>query len=446
MRTFLGVLLESLTILALVAANGFFVAAEFALVKVRTSQLRPLEKLGGLRVRLAIRATEHLDAALSATQLGITLASLGLGWIGEPFLAHRLAPVLERVGVVDPTAVKSISFGVAFTLITFLHIIFGELAPKSLAIQRAKGVSLWVSAPLMAFHTVFFPVIWALNSLANLFLRMVGLGPATEGEHSFSADELEYVFSHASHAHPADALVNKLMVQSLRVRSTTAQQIMLPKEEVVVLWMDRPLKDNLRIAQVSALSRLPVCRGSKDNVEGMLLVREWLWQIAALGPDMPFEPLIRPVLMFDLKTTVPTMIEKFRAERSHLAIVRSESGGTAGIVTFEDVLEEIVGDIRDEFDIGNGPVFEHSAHAIVVSPTLTLRELQAETGWPFECSPRETVGAWFLRSFGAGVTPRRGDVVTVGEYQLTATEVNAERLRRVRVERVQPEADADEDS
>ncbi len=434
MRTFLGILLESLTILALVAANGFFVAAEFALVKVRTSQLRPLQKTGGWRVRAAIKASEHLDAALSATQLGITLASLGLGWIGEPFLAHRLGPLLAKFGVVDPVAVKSISFGLAFTVITFLHIIFGELAPKSLAIQRAKGVSLWVSGPLLVFYYVFFPVIWSLNNLANLFLRWAGLGPATEGEHAFSADELEYVFSHASHAHPADALVNKLMVQSLRVRSTMAFQIMIPKEEVVVLWLDRPLKDNLRVAQVSGLSRFPVCRGNKDQIEGMLLVREWLWQISALGPDMSFEPLLRPMLTFELKTPVPTMIERFRAERSHLAVVRNEAGGMAGIVTFEDVLEEIVGDIRDEFDIEYGPIFERTADAIVVSAGFTMRELQAETGWPLEWTPRETVGAWFSRH--SGIAPRRGDVATVGEYRLTATEVSAERLRRVRVERV----------
>ncbi|HQF38960.1 MAG TPA: hemolysin family protein [Opitutaceae bacterium] len=434
MRTFLGILLETLTVVALVAANGFFVAAEFALVKVRTSQLRPLEKKGGWRVRAAIKASEHLDAALSATQLGITLASLGLGWIGEPFLAHRLGPLLALAGITDPRAVASISFAVAFTVITFLHIIFGELAPKSMAIQRAKGVSLWVSGPLLVFYYGFFPVIWTLNSLANRIVRWAGLVPATEGEHSFSADELEYVFSHASHAHPADALVNKLMVQSLRVRSTTAHQIMIPKEEVVVLWLDRPLKDNLRVAQVSGLSRFPVCRGNKDTVEGMLLMREWLWQIAALGPDMPFEPLIRPLLTFDLKTTVPTMIERFRAERSHLAVVRNEAGGMAGIVTFEDVLEEIVGDIRDEFDIEHGPIFERTATAIVVSAGLTMRELQAETGWPLEWTMHQTVGQWFQQRLG--VAARRGDVATIGEYRLTATEVNAERLRRVRVERV----------
>lgn len=443
MRTFLGILLESLTILALVAANGFFVAAEFALVKVRTSQLRPLEKTGGWRVKLAIKASEHLDAALSATQLGITLASLGLGWIGEPFLAHRLGPLLADWGVTDAVAVKSISFGIAFTVITFLHIIFGELAPKSLAIQRAKGVSLWVAAPLMIFYYGFFPVIWTLNGLANTFLRWAGLGPASEGEHAFSPDELEYVFSHASHAHPADALVNKLMVQSLRVRATTAQQIMIPKAEVVVLWLDRPLKDNLRIAQTSALSRMPVCRGSKDSIEGFLLVREWLWQIAALGPDASFEPLIRPVLTFDQNAAVPTMIERFRAARSHLAVVLTPEGGMAGIVTFEDVLEEIVGDIRDEFDIELGPVFERTADSIVVSAALTVRELQAETGWPLERPLKGSVGAWFLRQFEG--TPRRGDSVSIGEIRLTATEVNAGGLRRVKVERVLEEPEEDED-
>src|SRR5687767_3799340 len=154
MRTFLGIAFETFIILFLVAANGFFVAAEFALVKVRASQLRPLAKKGGWRVKFALRATKHLDAALSATQLGITLASLGLGWVGEPYIAHRLEPLLARWGVDDPTAVHSIAFALAFTIITFLHIIFGELAPKSLAIQRAKGVALWISAPLMAFYYV----------------------------------------------------------------------------------------------------------------------------------------------------------------------------------------------------------------------------------------------------------------------------------------------------
>lgn len=437
MDTLLGITFETLVIIALVLANGFFVAAEFALVKVRASQLRPLAKKGGWRVKIALKAIDHLDAALSATQLGITLASLGLGWVGEPFLAHRLEPLLARWGVTEPAAVSSISFAVAFGIITFLHIVFGELAPKSLAIQRSKGVALWVAAPLMFFYYLFFPFIWLLNGTANRFLRWAGLGPATEGEHGFSAEELEYVFSHARHSHPGDATINKLMVQSLRARQTQAQQIMRPRDQVIALWLDKPLAENLRIAQTSGHSRFPVCAGSLDQVKGLLLVREWLWQISLLGPDTPFEPLVRPVVEFELTTPLHTMIERFRLSRSHLAVVLDTERKLAGLVTFEDVLEEIVGDIRDEFDIESGPVYERSEHAIVVAGGFTMRELQAETGWPLEWQPRETVGQWVQR-LAAGSQPKRGDQFAAGEYRLAVLEANAERVRRVRVTRVPP--------
>ena len=434
MNTFLGIALETFVVLALVAANGFFVAAEFALVKVRASQLRPLAKSGDWRVKFALMAVDRLDAALSATQLGITLASLGLGWVGEPFVAHRITPLLAHWGITNPTTVHSIAFVVAFVSITFLHIVFGEQGPKMLAIQRAKPVTLWTAAPLMVFYFAFYPLIWLLNESANRLLRWLGLGPTSEGEHSFSAEELEYVFSNAHHAHPGDALINKLMVQSLRVRETTAQQIMLPRDQVVALWLDKPIADNLRTAQTSGHSRFPVCSGSIDEVRGLLLVREWLWQLSLLGPDASFEPLIRPVTAFELTTKLPVMIEKFRTGRSHLAVVLDADKRLAGIVTFEDVLEEIVGDIRDEFDLGSGPIYDRTTFSIVVSGTFTMRELQAETGWSFEWQPRETIAAWMTRHLGH--PPRRDESLTAGDFRLTAVEVSTERIRRVRVERI----------
>jgi len=435
MNTFLGIALETLVVLALVAANGFFVAAEFALVKVRASQLRPLAKAGGWRIKFALMALDRLDAALSATQLGITLASLGLGWVGEPFVAKRLTPLLAQWGVTDPTTVHYIAFVTAFISITFLHIVFGEQGPKMLAIQRAKGVTLWAAAPLMVFYFTFYPLIWLLNESANRLLKWIGLGPTSEGEHSFSAEELEYVFSHAKHSHPGDALINKLMVQSLRVRETTAQQIMLPRDQVVALWVDKPIADNLRTAQTSGHSRFPVCAGTIDEVRGLLLVREWLWQLSVLGPDASFEPLIRPITTFELTTKLPIMIEKFRTGRSHLAVVLDAEKRLAGIVTFEDVLEEIVGDIRDEFDLGSGPIYDRTTFSIVVAGSFTVRELQAETGWSFEWLPRETVAMWMTRHLGH--PPRRDEVLTLGEYRLTAVEVSTERIRRIRVERIE---------
>ncbi len=435
MSTFLGIAFETFVVLALVAANGFFVAAEFALVKVRASQLRPLAKTGGWRIKFALMALDRLDAALSATQLGITLASLGLGWVGEPFVAHRITPLLARWGITDPTTVHSIAFVVAFVSITFLHIVFGEQGPKMLAIQRAKPVTLWTAAPLMIFYFAFYPLIWLLNESANRLLRWIGLGPTSEGEHSFSAEELEYVFSQARHVHPGDALINKLMVQSLRVRETTAQQILLPRDQVVALWLDKSNTDNLRIAQTNGHSRFPVCAGTIDDIRGLLLVREWLWQLQALGPDASFEPLVRPIVKFELTTKLPIMMEKFRSGRSHLAVVLDADQRLAGIVTFEDVLEEIVGDIRDEFDLGSGPIYDRTTFSIVVAGSFTMRELQAETGWSFEWLPRETVAAWITRHLGR--PPRRDEAFIFGEYRLTPTEVTADRIRRIRVERIE---------
>ncbi|HVT74200.1 MAG TPA: hemolysin family protein [Lacunisphaera sp.] len=434
MNHFLGIALQLLAIVALVLANGFFVAAEFALVKVRASQLQPMARTGGWRVRLALWASHNLGAALSATQLGVTLASLGLGWIGEPFLAHRLEHVLGRVGITDPTTISSLAFAVAFTLITFVHILFGELGPKAIAIQRPAPVALGVSAPLVVFYYLFYPFIRVLNASANLLLHSLGLKPAGAGEGELTAGELEYVFSHARHAHPGEALINKLMVQSLRARRTQAQHIMRPRDQVVALWLDKPLAENLRTAQTSGHSRFPVCAGSLDRVVGLVLVREWLWQISLLGPDTPFEPLIRKAVEFELTTPLHTMIERFRSARSHLAVVLDDRKSLAGIVTFEDVLEEIVGDIRDEFDIERGPIYERTDTAITVSGAFTMRELQAETGWPLEWQPRETVAAWSMRLFGR--LPKRGDMLEVGEYRLNILEANAERPRRVKIERL----------
>jgi len=428
---------QLLVILLLVCANGFFVAAEFAIVKIRASQLQLMLKSGDWRVRMALRAVNNLDACLSATQLGITLSSLGLGWLGEPFLAHWLEPLFERWGIASESFRQSLSLGIAFSLITFLHIVLGELAPKSLAIQRPRGVSLWTSGPLMVFYYIFFPIIYVLNGAANLFLRLIGLRSASESEHAISPDELEYVLSQSRHAHRSDNLINKIMLRSLRLRDVTAQQIMLPRSQVVALWADQSIEANFRIAQSSGHSRYPICEGSLDNVIGMLLVKEWLWQVQALGTDASFQPLIRPVLTFFQKTPLPSMIELFRSSRSHLAVVLDENEHMAGIVTFEDALEEIVGEIRDELDIERGPIFELTEHSIVVDASLSMRELRAETSWNFEFDPHETIERWILRQLDH--QPRQNEEFRIGEYLIVALLTHAAGLRRVRFTRLTPE-------
>lgn len=428
---------QLLVLLLLVFANGFFVAAEFAIVKIRASQLKLLLKTGDWRVNIAIRAVENLDACLSATQLGITLASLGLGWLGEPFIADWLNPLFENWGIVSEKLRASLSMGVAFTIITFFHIVFGELAPKSLAIQRPRGVSLWVSGPLMVFYYLFFPFIYVLNGTANLFLRMVGLRAASESEHVIPPDELEYLLSHSRHVHRSDSLINKIMLRSLRLRDVTAQQVMLHRDNVVALWMDQSVEENLRIAQSTGHSRYPVCEKSLDNVRGMVLVKEWLWQVQALGDETSFQPLIRPVLTFFQKTPLPSMIELFRSSRSHLAVVLDDHDTMVGIVSLEDALEEIVGEIRDEFDIEKGPIFEHTEHSIVVDASLPMRELRAETSWNFEFQARETVERWILRQ--APGPHKANSEIRLGEFVIIPLQTHVSGIRRARITRMTPE-------
>jgi CBS domain containing-hemolysin-like protein len=202
---------------------------------------------------------------------------------------------------------------------------------------------------------------------------------------------------------------------------------------VTALWLDRSTTENLRISQTSGHSRFPVCEGSLDNLKGVLLVREWLWQIQALGGDASFAPLVRPIVRFKVSTPLSEMIERFRTARSHLAAVVDDTGALAGIITLEDVLEEIVGDIRDELDIERGPIFERTENTLTVSGAFTLREIQAETGWPLEWLPRETVGAWVVRHLGH--VPQREERVTVGEIRAVVLDGGPDRPRRVRLER-----------
>ncbi|HPA20904.1 MAG TPA: hemolysin family protein [Verrucomicrobiae bacterium] len=443
----LDILWQAAVILALVFANGFFVAAEFAVVKVRFSQLRPLLKSGDWRVKMALKATRHLDACLSATQLGITISSIALGAIGKPYVVAWLRPILMLVGITDPVTIDSTGFGIGFALITFLHVVLGELAPKSLAIQRPKAISLWVSGPLMIFYYVFYPAIWILNGTANLFLRWAGLEPPSESEHAFSPEELDFVLSHSHHTHPTDAVINKIMIRSLRLRETTAAQVMVPREEVDALYLDLPIEENIRVAMTTGHSRYPVCRRQGDpEVVGFLLVKEWLWQIEQLYPDKSFGSIIRKPLTFTPKTPLPAMLQFFRVSRSHLAIVLDDVSGDplapdacrmAGIVTLEDVLEEIVGEIRDELDIERGPIFEHTEDSILIDALLPMREVRAETGWNIGLQPKETATQWVQRR--CGQIPRRGERLHTGEFEVTTPDTHARLPRRLRIRRMSME-------
>jgi len=420
-------------ILLLIAANAFFVATEFAFVKIRGSQLKSMQVKGkkDWRLGLAIRVTTHLDRYLSATQLGITLTSLGLGWVGEPVVARWIEGPLASWGIVSATTVTSIAYGLAFAGITFIDIVFGELVPKYFAIRRPRTVVMWFSAPLILFYNAAYPFIWTLNRTANQLLMWMGIPPTKEFDHGFNQEELQYVLMNSRHVHPSDDLVNKIMLKAIRLKETTAEQVMLPRDQVVVLWRDQSLAENMSVAQKSGYSRLPFCGETRDQVLGVIHVKELLWQYQALGVQTNLSDIVRPILTFMAKTRLPAMLELFRKSRNHLALVLDTDEKMIGLVSFEDVLEELVGDIRDEFDIEKGPFYERSKDAVLVDADLPLRDLAVETGWPLATQTTETVEKWALRHWGH--VPHAGDQLEIEGFQLVATEVSVRRIRRIRI-------------
>jgi len=429
----------------LIAANAFFVATEFAFVKIRESQLKSMRVKGkkDFRLGLALRVTKHLDRYLSATQLGITLTSLGLGWLGEPVVAGWIQGPLAALGIVSATAVTSIAYCLAFAAITFIDIVFGELVPKYFAIRRPRTVVMWFSAPLILFYNAAYPFIWLLNRTANRLLMWMGIPPTKEFDHGINQEELQYVLMNSRHVHPSDDLVNKIMLKAIRLKETTAEQVMLPRDQVVVLWRDQSLADNMNVAQKSGYSRLPFCGESRDQVLGVIHVKELLWQYQVLGAQTKLTDIVRPILTFMAKTRLPAMLELFRKSRNHLALVLDAEEKMIGLVSFEDVLEELVGDIRDEFDIEKGPFFERSKEAVLVDADLPLRDLASETGWPLTTQTTETVEKWAVRHWGH--IPHTGDLLDIDGFQLIATEVTLRRIRRLRILRraAPPQADAE---
>jgi CBS domain containing-hemolysin-like protein len=415
----------------LVLLSGFFVAAEFAIVKIRVSQLRTMKKSGDPRVRFALHVNKNLNAYLSATQIGITLTNLALGATAEPFIAEWLEEPLKQLPFLQGKTLEATATVIAFGLMTFALIVVGELMPKMFAIQRPKLVTLWVSPPLFVIYWALWPFIHLLNGTASLLLRLIGLKNVGEGDHALGLEELQYVLMNATHAHPADELINKIMIKALRLKETTAEHVMYGREKISVLWRDKPLQENFLLAQRAGYSRMPVCGESLDEVVGVLHVKELLWQYIALGESTNLMSLVRPVLTFLPKTKLPVMLELFRKSRNHLAVVVDREDRMVGIVSFEDVLEELVGDIRDEFDIEKGPFFERSPDAVLVDADLALRDVAMEMNWPLPTDTTLTVNDWALKQWNR--QPLKGETLQTEHVILVAEEVTARGLRRVRL-------------
>lgn len=417
------------TVFVLVFLNGFFVAAEFAIVKVRATQIEPLVKRGQKRARLAQSVITHLDAYLSATQLGITLTSLGLGWVGEPFVANLLAPVFSGLGITQDTVVQTVSFAVAFSIITFLHIVLGELAPKSLAIQKARGTTLAVAVPLHAFFVVFKPFIWVLNNTANFFIRLAGIAPATEGELAHSEEELRLLLSKGK---TITTLGKAISLNAIELRNRTAREVMVPRTAVVYLSTDKTIEQNMTIALENQFTRYPLCDRNLDNILGMIHLKDLFKLKGVTGPGSRLLDIKREMLFFPETSPLERILNAFLAKRVLMAVAVDEYGGTAGLITLENVLEELVGEIRDEFDVEQAAVQKVAENEFLVDGTMPLHEFARMFDVEPESHDVVTVSGYALQLLGR--VPEKGAQVQMGPWHgvIDATEGRKVKVLRIR--------------
>src|SRR5215213_5320144 len=424
-----GVLASKLAVIALlVLLNGFFVAAEFALVKIRSSQLETLAAEGNKRALAGQHVTANLDAYLSACQLGITLASLGLGWVGEPFLAQMLQPFFVLFQVQSPILITSISFIVAFSLITFFHIVVGEQAPKILAIRKALPTTLWVSAPLRFFYAIFKPAIWFLNASSNWVLKkLLRLEPATEGELSHSEEELRIILDESEKADEVSTLGRDILVNALDMRRRVVRDIMTPRGEVVSLDVEESFEENVKKALESRHTRFPLCRGHLDNTIGLIHIKELVPMMRDPQPDLL--RIRRDVLNVPEMMQLEKLLNMFLTKHAHLAVVVDEYGGTVGMVTLENVLEELVGDIQDEFDTEQAEFREINENEFTVEGSVGLYELQDLADLTLESADVSTIGGYVTHLLGH--LPKQGEQVQIENYLVTITKTDGRRVEEL---------------
>jgi len=424
-----------LAVVALVFLNGFFVAAEFAIVKVRETQLQPLVSRGSRRARMAAALVGNLDAALSATQLGITLASLGLGWIGEPVFAALLHPVMEWFKIESAEARHSVSFAVGFSIITFLHIVLGELAPKSMAIQKSLPVTLWIAYPLQWFYKISFPFIWALNKTSLAMLRQVGIEPASEAELAHSEEELRLLLS-ATHKHGvAPTKGRDLVLNAFDLRRRIAREVMRPRQQIVGFSTEATIAQCLEIAEQSRFSRFPLLEhGNLDRALGFVHVKD----LYAARPTAQFARELLPVakkLVYIPETAqLERLLHILLDRKIHMAFVVDEYGGTVGLVTLEDILEELVGEIQDEFDQETPLIVRHDEQTWSLDGALPLHDLVDVVGEPLGEEGITTVSGWVTHKLGG--FPKTGDTVAVGTFELRVEQIDGARVARLSLRKV----------
>ncbi|MGO0171161.1 hemolysin family protein [Bacillus licheniformis] len=428
-------LLKLIAVAGLIAFTGFFVAVEFAIVKVRRTKIDQLiiqKKKGALAAK---EVTSHLDEYLSACQLGITVTALGLGWLGEPTMQTLLHPLFSKIGL-NESITHILSFLAAFLSVTYLNVVVGELAPKTIAIQKAETVTLLFAQPMIWFYRIMFPFIWLLNHSARMITSLFGLKPTGEHELAYSEEELRTLLSESYRSGEINQNELKYVNNIFKFDERTAKEIMVPRNEMTVLFLDDSLKKAKQLIKETKHTRFPVMEEDKDHITGMINIKELL--LAELAGEFSLEtkslkPYIHPVIHVIETIPVYQLFVKMQKEHTHMAILVDEYGGTSGLVTVEDIVEEIVGDIRDEFDTEEvSAVQKLEDDHYILNAKVLVSDVNDLLGIHLSDEEIDTIGGWMLTQ---NIESKPGTTIESEGYRFKVKEMDGHRIVAVEVEK-----------
>ncbi|AAT32531.1 CBS domain-containing protein [Bacillus anthracis] len=422
----------------LIAFTGFFVAAEFAIVKVRSSRIDQLVAEGKRGALAAKKVTTNLDEYLSACQLGITVTAMGLGWLGEPTIEKLLHPLFEKWNL-NPSISSVLTFGLAFMLMTYLHVVVGELAPKTMAIQKAEKVTLLFAAPLMMFYKVMYPFIWVLNGSARVITGLFGLKPASEHEVAHTEEELRLILSDSYESGEINQAEYKYVNNIFEFDNRIAKEIMVPRTEIVGFYLEDSVEEHMKVIQNERYTRYPIFGEDKDDIIGMVNVKDFF--IRYMTEDQKdlssIRSYMRPIIEVMETTPIHDLLLQMQKKRIPMAVLYDEYGGTAGIVTFEDILEEIVGEIRDEYDEDEAPPIQHvNEQHIIVDGKVLISEVKDLFGLHIEEDDVDTIGGWIMMQ---NHEIEEGQHVEAEGYEFKVLEKDAYQIKRVEIRKMEEE-------
>jgi len=418
-----------LAVVALVLFNAFFVAAELALVRIRDTQLAPLAEKGNRRARTARHIVAHIDSYISATQLGITLASMALGVLVEPVFRSLLDPVFPLLNISNEHTESTIAIGIGFFVNCYLLIIAGELVPKAIAIRRTLQTSLWVASPLNWFYRISYPFIWVLHRSSQIVLRWLGFaGGELHDRHS--EDELRVVLAAAQGTGDR----RDLILNALDLRQRTAREVMRPRNEIAAFDTSASLADCVALAEKTRYSRFPICEdGDLDKTLGVVHIKDLYAVRARAKTAAELLPLARKLFYIPETASLDKLLRRFLDRKSHFAVVVDEFGGTVGVVTLENTIEALVGQIQDEFDTEKSELARLGGNVWEAAGTLALHELEKIIGIVPHDENTTTASGWVTEKLGG--FPKPGDFVNVGDFELRVEAMDGPRVAKLKVSR-----------